>query len=384
MSFQFFAPTRIVFGQGCRSRVAELAAGLGRRALCVSGAHPERHAQLWEELAQSGLECTRFVVSGEPTVEDATAGTALCRAHAAELVIAVGGGSVLDCGKAIAALSTNVGEPLDYLEIIGRGRALAQAGLPCIAVPTTSGTGSEVTKNAVLASLEHGIKVSLRGDQLLPAYAVLDPELTLSVPPATTAATGLDALTQVLEPYVSRQANPLTDALCLEGLRRGARSLRRACEAGHDYAAREDLALTSLFGGLALANAKLGAVHGFAGPIGGQFPAPHGAVCARLLPIVMDVNVRALQARLPHSPILERYEVVARTLTADPGATIAQGVAWLEHTCERLAIPTLSSYGLRPEHHADLIEKARRASSMQGNPLPLETRELQEILERAS
>ncbi len=246
--------------------------------------------------------------------------------HEADLVVGMGGGSVIDAAKAIAALLTNPGDPLDYLEVIGRGLPLANACAPMMAIPTTAGTGAEVTRNAVLASPAHRVKVSLRSASMLPDVAIVDPELTLSMPPAVTAATGLDALTQCLEPFVSHLATPLTDGFCREGLARAARSLRRAYHHGSDVAARRDMALASLCGGLALANAKLGAVHGFAGPIGGMFDAPHGAVCARLLPLVMTANVRALEERSPNSPALVRYAEVAKIVTGDADASIADGV----------------------------------------------------------
>jgi alcohol dehydrogenase class IV len=218
---------------------------------------------------------------------------------------------------------------------------------------------------------------------MLPRVALIDPELTYSMSPETTASTGLDALTQLIEPYVSIRANPMTDALCREGMMRVARSLRRACEAGDDVAAREDMALASMFGGLALANAGLGAAHGFAAPVGGQFDAPHGAVCAAFLPHVMLVNVRALQERQPDSPSLRRYDEVARTLTGDLGADAADGVQWVRRLCADLRVPTLAAYGIGSEAFPELVQKAAEASSMKPNPIALTPPELKEILERA-
>jgi alcohol dehydrogenase class IV len=219
---------------------------------------------------------------------------------------------------------------------------------------------------------------------MLSRLALVDPLLTHTVPPDVTASTGLDALTQVLEPFVSHRANPLTDAVCREGLRRAARSLRRVYEQGDDADAREDMALVSLFGGLALANAGLGAVHGFAGPLGGMFPAPHGAVCACLLPHVMAVNVRALRERDPGSPSLRRYDEVACILTEDERATAADGVAWVEELCRGLRIPSLSTYGLAKADFPLLIEKASRSSSMKGNPVRLTEDEMGEVLALAT
>ena len=275
MNFEFATATRIVFGSGKLAEAGSIARGLGQRALLVTGADPARAARLGELLDKAGVEFVTFAVAGEPSVALAVAGAELARTGRCELVIACGGGSVIDAGKAIAALATNLGDPLDFLEVVGRGQPLRAAPLPFIAIPTTAGTGAEVTRNAVLAVPEQRVKVSLRSPLMLPRVALVDPELTLGLPPALTASTGLDALTQLLEPFVSGRANPFTDALCRDGLRRCARSLRRAFHDGQDAAAREDMALASLFGGLALANAGLGAVHGFAGPIGGMFPAPH-------------------------------------------------------------------------------------------------------------
>jgi len=381
--FEFATATRIIFGAGTLPEVGPLAAEMGRRALVVTGRTTARAAPLLDALAAQGIDYVTFTVAGEPTTGVARLGAQRAREADCDLVIGFGGGSVLDAGKAIAALLTNGGDPLDYLEVIGRGRPLTRPSAPYVAIPTTAGTGAEVTRNAVLASPEHRVKVSLRSPLMLPRLALIDAELTHSLPPEVTASTGLDALTQVMEPYVSNRANPLTDALCREGLRRVARSLRRAYERGDDAAAREDMALASLFGGLALANAKLGAVHGFAGPLGGMFPAPHGAVCACLLPHVMAVNVQALRERLPGSEALRRYDEIARILTGRASATADDGVAWVQELCEALQVPSLASYGVTAEDLPVLLEKASAASSMQGNPIRLTAGEMQEILTRA-
>jgi alcohol dehydrogenase class IV len=380
MHFEFATATRIIFGAGTLQEVGPLAAEMGRQALVVTGRTPERAKPLLDLLAAQGVDVVTFSVSGEPTTEVARLGTQRAREANCDLVIGFGGGSAIDAGKAIAALLTNGGDPLDYLEVIGKGKPLTRPSAPYIAIPTTAGTGAEVTRNAVLLSPEHRVKVSLRSPLMLPRLALVDPELTHSMPPEVTASTGLDALTQLMEPYVSNWANPLTDALCREGMRRAARSLRYAYEHGDNAAAREDMALASLFGGLALANAKLGAVHAFAGPIGGMFPAPHGAVCASLLPHVMAVNVRALRERSPDSEALHRYDEIARILTGDERATAADGVAWVEELCQALQIPLLASYGVMEEDFPLLIEKAAVSSSMKGNPIVLTWDEMVEIL----
>jgi alcohol dehydrogenase class IV len=383
MRFEFATATRIIFGAGALPEVGPIAAGMGRRALIVTGRSTERAAPLCDDLAKQGVETVTFSVAGEPTTDVARQGVERAREAGCDVVIGFGGGSALDTGKAVAALLTNPGDLFDYLEVIGQGRPLTQPSAPYVAIPTTAGAGAEVTRNAVLLAPEQRVKVSLRSPLMLPRVALVDPELTYSLPPTVTASTGLDALTQVLEPFVSLKANPLTDAVCREGLRRAARSLRRAYKHGDDPAAREDMALVSLFGGLALANAGLGAVHGLAGPLGGLFLAPHGAICARLLPAVMAANVRALQQRAPGSPALRRYTEVAYILTGDPSASARAGVEWVQELCQALRAPPLSDYGLAREDFPTVVEMAARASSMQGNPIYLTVEEMQGILEAA-
>jgi len=382
MPFEFATATQIVFGRGSFETLGERVAALGRRALVVTGSDASRSG-VAARLDEAGVAVTTCSITAEPTTSVASEGVARARDARCTVVVGVGGGSVLDGAKAIAALLTNSGEPLDYLEVIGAGRKIHTASAPFVAVPTTSGTGSEVTRNAVLASPEHQVKVSLRSPLMLPTVALLDPELTVSVPPAVTASTGLDALTQVLEPFVSRRANALTDALCRDGLVRGARSLRRAYENGSDIEAREDMALVSLCGGLALANAGLGAVHGFAGPLGGMLGAAHGALCARLLPGVIATNVRALRERDPASPVLGRYAEVARLLTGRPDAAAEEGAEWVGELCEALAISGLAAQGLTAADRDAAVAKSRKASSMRGNPIELTDDELHGILEGA-
>ena len=381
--FEFATATRIIFGAGTLSEAGPLARELGRRALVVTGRTTNRVQPLLAALSAAGVNPMTFAVAGEPTTEIVAEGVQRARDERCELVIGFGGGSALDAAKAIAALLTNPGELLDYLEVIGRGKALRQPAAPCITIPTTAGTGAEVTRNAVLGSHTHRVKVSLRSPLMLPRLAIVDPELAYRLPPGITASTGLDALTQLIEPYVSIRANPMTDALCVEGMRRVARSLQRAFEKGDDRVAREDMALASLFGGLALANAALGAVHGFAGPIGGMFPAPHGAVCAALLPHVMEVNLRALQQRQPEAEALRRYGETARVLTGSDGAVAADGIAWVTELCQALRIPPLRSYEIATKDLPGVTEKAALSSSMKGNPIALTVDEMQGILERA-
>jgi len=387
-AFELATAGRVVFGAGAQRQVAAAVASTGaRQVLLVTGASPARAATLAGDLAAAGLGVTPFAIGGEPTLDVARAGVAAARAAAAGAVVALGGGSALDGGKAIAALAANDGDPLDYLEVVGAGRALARPSLPFFAVPTTAGTGSEVTRNAVLSVPDARVKASLRSPLMLPRLAAVDPDLLGALPPAVIASSGLDALSQVIEPFLSIRANPLTDALARDGIGRSARALRRAYagELAHDAGLREDLALASLTGGLCLANAGLGAVHGFAAPAGGMFGAPHGAVCAALLPHVLDVNLRALRARAPAHPALPRFQELAALLTGARAAdvTAEDGVAFVAALTRDLGVPGLGSHGMRAGDVAALVEKAKQASSMKGNPLPLTDDELTEIARRA-
>jgi alcohol dehydrogenase class IV len=383
MRFEFASAGRIIFGRGTLGEIGPAAAEQGRHAFVVTGRHPGRADRLLDLLRTSKLATTLCPMGGEPSIADVTAAAADARTAGCDFIIGFGGGSVLDSAKAIAALVNNPGDPLDYLEVIGRGQPLPNRPAPCLAIPSTAGTGSEVTRNAVLSSPAHRVKVSLRSPHMLPRVALVDPELTVDLPPALTASTGLDALTQLIEPYVCNRANPITDSFCVEGMRRAARSLRPAFDDGHNGAAREDMALASLFGGLALANSGLGAVHGFAAPIGGAFDAPHGAVCAALLPHVMEFNVRALQARAPNHDALRRYDEVGRLLTNNPNAAADAGIAWVHKLVRDLQIPQLSSYGITKADVPQLVEAATKASSMKANPVSLTSLELAEILSRA-
>jgi alcohol dehydrogenase class IV len=384
MTFEFATAARILFGVGVADQAAGLAAAHGRRVLLVHGHNPARSGPLRQSLESNGLEVCCTGVAGEPSTDWAQSAVAQLRSTGCEVVVACGGGSVLDAGKALAALLANRGDVYDYLEVVGRGRPLPLPALPVIAVPTTAGTGSEVTRNAVLTDSGRKVKASLRHPSMLPRAAIVDPLLTTGLPPALTAGTGLDALAQLIEPYVSTRANPLTDRFCEEGIRRVARSLARAVREGSDLAARTDLSLAALLSGLALANAGLGAVHGLAAPLGGELAAPHGELCAALLPEVMAVNQEALAARSPASPALGRYLGVARLLTGSPAASATDGVCWLRELAAELGIPRLRHWGLTEDRIPEIVEQAMRASSMRSNPVALTSEELRLILQRAS
>jgi alcohol dehydrogenase class IV len=388
MRFEFGTVGRIIFGPGTFSEAIDLIGGLTRRrfdarVLVVTGRDPERAAPLFEVLRAYGMDTVTFSVDHEPDIELIEQGRALACAEWCDCVVGFGGGAVLDAAKAVAVMATDYGLLTDYLELIGRGLELTKPGLPLLAIPTTAGTGSEVTRNSVIISPEHRVKVSLRSPLLLPTVALLDPELTYSLPPDTTATTGLDALAQLIEPFVCRRANPLTDGLCREGMVRVARALRRAVQNGSDAAAREDMMVASLFGGLALANAGLGAVHGLAGPLGGMISAPHGALCAALLPHVVAGNLAALRERASAGAALGRYEEMARVLTGDPLAAADDAVEWLDELTAELGILGLGSYGMRAEDIPGLVEKAARASSMKANPVELTGEELAGIVAAA-
>ncbi len=380
MHFEFSTATRIIFGRGAIQSIDDTALSLGSHALLVIGSTRKRADVLLSPLHQAGMRTTILQVDDEPTIASIEAGISLARENDCDLVIGFGGGSVLDTGKAIAILLTNQDDLLDYLEIIGKGRPLTIPAAPFVAIPTTAGTGTEVTANAVLGSPAHKVKVSLRSPLMLPRVALIDPELSATMPPSITAATGMDALTQVIEPYVSHLSTPITDTLCRDGILRASRALGPAYDNGSDIAARENMALVSLYGGLALANAKLGAVHGIAGPFGGMYHAPHGAVCAALLAPVMRKNILALLAHQPKSPAIQRYEGIAKIVTNKASAEILDGPRWVEELCTKMDIPGLSSYGFSKKDIPELSQKAIKASSMKGNPLVLDSEDIKEIL----
>ena len=255
--------------------------------------------------------------------------------------------------------------------------------LPFIAVPTTAGTGAEVTRNAVLGSPDQRVKASIRSPLMLARLALVDPDLTLAVPAAVTATTGMDALTQLIEAYVCARANAMSDLFCLEGIKRASQALVPAYQNGLDRAARIEMSFASLLSGLALANAGLGVIHGFAAPLGGMLNAPHGALCAAVLPHGVAANIRALHERAPNQSALDRYRQIAAALTQNPQAQPEDAVAALSNLCSTLKILPLREYGLAAPDIPAAVEKAAAASSMKGNPLPLTRVELTQVLEHS-
>ena len=383
MNFQFATATQIIFAPGSVQQAADLIKPLGQHVFAVVGSKPTRAQGLLDQLIQAGIHCEVFSITGEPTITAVATAAQAAKEAKAEVVVALGGGSVIDAAKAVAALLTNPGDMMDYLEVVGKGLPLKQQPAPFIAIPTTAGTGAEVTRNAVLSVPEHQRKVSMRHVSMLADIAIIDPELTYSMPPEVTANTGLDALTQVIEPFVSAYANPLTDSLCRTGILHAARSLKRAYEHGQDHEARQGMALTSLLGGLALANAKLGVVHGFAGPLGGQWHAPHGTICGRLLPYAVEANIKAVSERAPGSDYCQRFDELGVLFTGNPGARAQDAVSWLHCLCEDLGTQGLGEFGFTEADIAPLAQKAGSSSSMKGNPIELTQAELEWILRQA-
>lgn len=381
MHFEFATSARIIFGNGSVARCGSLSADLGKKVFVVTGSGSVSSANLLNSLEEQGLLYHLFQVKGEPDVDIMRAGIQAARQMDCDMVIAMGGGSVLDTGKVIAAMLTNPGDLMDHIETVGKGQPTTIPSAPMIAIPTTSGTGSEVTKNSVIYSREHKIKVSMRSEFLLPHIALVDPELTHSMPPAVTAASGMDALTQLVEGYTSASANPMTDGLAREGILRAACSLRGVYQEPTNASAREDMALASLFSGIVLANGGLAAVHGFAGPIGGMFEAPHGAICGSLLAASMRVNIETCQKDAAYAPYLQRYQEIARILTVDPGASVMAGADWVEETARMLNIPRLAFFGISPSDFPQIIEKSRRKTHMLKNPVPMTDALMERVLQ---
>jgi alcohol dehydrogenase class IV len=382
MHYEFATAGRIIVGPGSSAQLAELVPPLGRALLLVhSAGAPARGgavAEVIHRLASGGSVASRVVVRGEPTVATVAAAAETARQAGCDCVVGIGGGSVLDTAKAAAALATNDGDALRYLEVVGEGRALERPALPVVAVPTTAGTGSEATRNAVLGVPERRVKASMRHASMLPRLAVVDSRLTHELPPDMTASTGMDALTQLIEAFVSRRATPLTDALCRGALPGLDGPLLRAFHHPDDEAARATVSEAALWSGMALANAGLGAVHGLAAVVGGAFDAPHGAVCAALLPSVTAANIAAL-ARDPGSAGGVRYQEVARLLYGEHG-TPADLVRRLRELVAGLGIGGLAHYGITPDAAPALAAAATQASSTRANPVTLEARELEEAL----
>ena len=387
LNYDFLAPRQILFGWGRRRELAKHAAGLGRRAFVVLGSRTLSAGNVWAELRDSlqnaGIEVVvAATISHEPLVADVDTLTAVLAAHCAgpgDWLLALGGGSAIDLAKAAAALASNQQSPTvkDYLEGVGRGLQLAHPPLPMVAMPTTAGTGSEATKNAVISSFDPPFKKSLRSNEMLPRIVLIDPELSVSVPPETTAWTGMDAITQLIESYVSRNARPIPQALCVDGLRRAWPALPQAVRDGQSRPAREAMSQAALLSGLALANSGLGLAHGVAAALGSVARVTHGLACAVMLPVALRVNREVARDGLAR---LAR-ELWPTTYPSDAAAadTLIDHVGQL---CDALHVPTrLGPLGVRPEQLDDLVIGSR-GNSMNGNPRQLSDPELRGLLEQ--
>ncbi|MDH7600090.1 MAG: iron-containing alcohol dehydrogenase [Sedimentisphaerales bacterium] len=383
MDFEFATATRILFGPGTVKKVAPAVARMGRRVLIVTGRSPGRAQGLIDDLDALGLVHRTFQATSEPTVQMASEAISLARDQGVEVVVGIGGGSAIDLAKVSAAMLGNQGDLLDYLEVVGRGKVIERPSVPWVAVPTTAGTGAEVTSNAVLLVPDHGRKVSIRSPLMLARLAVVDPELTMSLPASVTAYTGLDALTQLIEAFVSTGANPITDGLCQQGLAVLSRSIRTAYRSGQDIAARTDMALASLLSGMALSNAGLGLVHGIAGPLGGMIRAPHGAICGRLLPYVMEANILALARTGSNQQALQKYQQIARLLTGKAEAEIGDSVRAVAAICQDLDIPGLAHWGLTPSSIPPIAKLSLESSSTKSNCVQLDIGQVTELVHKA-
>jgi alcohol dehydrogenase class IV len=372
--FRLITPGRILFGDGTIRQVGREAKALGRRALVLTGGMSLQASGRLNEivglLGEAGLQATVFSgVEPEPSLDTVERGRQRLREARCDVVIAVGGGSALDVGKAIAALA-NEAEPV---EVFHAGKEITKPGLPSICAPTTAGTGSEVTPNSVLTNARTSYKASIRGGDLMPRIAIVDPELTHTLPPRETAYSGLDALVQAIESFTSRGANPVTDLLAREAIQRIAKALPRAYEDSANAEARADVALGSLLAGIALANARLGLVHGLAHPVGATWHIPHGLACALLLPHVMRFNLEAARAK---------YARLAEDLCLEGGAE-----AFVRHAvdlCARLgAAGPLRDYGAREEDIEGMVEPTLASGSTQHNPRPVTAEDVRAMLREA-
>lgn len=372
--FGITSPGRILFGRGEAAKAPGLIRALGSRGLVIHGSNPTRAAWLIEAL---GAEATPLACKGEPTLADLTAALDGARAHRPDWVVAIGGGAVIDLGKALAALIPAPDGPMEHLEVVGKGLPLKADPLPFIALPTTAGTGAEVTKNAVIGLPDLGRKVSLRDDRMVARLAIIDPALTDGCPRAVTLASGLDAVTQAIEPYVSVKATPYTDAMARPAIGMGMQALIGLMN-DEDADARDRMAWVSLCGGLALANAGLGAVHGLAGVIGGMTGAAHGAICGALLGPVLTAN-RAAASGTARVRLDEVCAILAEVL----GCQAAEAPGALQAWSWASGLPGLARQGVKPEMHVEIVEAALTSSSMKGNPVALGTASLLAVLEAA-
>ncbi|HEX2971422.1 MAG TPA: iron-containing alcohol dehydrogenase [Tepidisphaeraceae bacterium] len=389
--FEFYNVGRIVFGRGQAARIGELAKQFGAAALLVynttepgAGGETDRVA---DALRKAGMRVVFLRQRGEPWVGVVDAAVETARRGGCDVVIGLGGGSAIDTAKATAGLLSNGGSALDYMEVVGKGQKITRPAAPWIAMPTTAGTGAEATRNAVVGYPEKQFKASIRSEYLLARVAVVDAELGVNVPPEVTASSGMDALCQLIESYTSNNANAMSDALAIQGIPLAARALRRVYADGRDLDAREDMAMAALLSGITLANAGLGAVHGFASPLGASFPVPHGAACAALLPHVIAANIQAMRAESARHVGLARYAVIGRALAGqsdlENDAAIEMCAQFTASLARDLKIPALGQFGLGVGDIPGMVALARKSSSMRYNPVTLSETTLSDILRKA-
>jgi len=384
MNFNFSTPQQIIFGNGRIGDLSFLMKDIGDRAFIVRSHSGSGFPELVRTLEEIGIEWIEFEVRQEPNLDLVTDAVVAAQKYECDFVVSIGGGSVIDTGKIVSVMQTNHGSIMDYLEVVGKCKTLNNPAIPHIAIPTTAGTGTEVTRNAVLDIPEKKTKVSMRSNYLFPKMACIDPELTISVPSTTTAFSGMDAFIQVIEPFVSKRKNYLTDMFCRDGIRLATDYLIRAFQNGEDRVARTNMSWVSLLGGLCLTNSGLGAVHGFAGPIGGMFHVPHGAICASLLPSVMYVNNNALRRRDSEKETISRFKEIIQIVTKNPDSTFEVGIEWFKELNLKLQIPSLSGLGINKENFSEIIDRAEQSSSMKSNSIQLNRDELWQILEMAN
>jgi alcohol dehydrogenase class IV len=372
--FEFFGVNRIIFGRGQIRMIGELAAALARSVMIIHNG-PDLPDSVMQGLSAAGVKATSHRQRGEPVVTDVDAAVGDARRHECDAVIGFGGGSAIDAAKAVAALLTNGGSAVDYMEVVGKGLRITCPAAPWIAIPTTAGTGAEATRNAVIGLPEKQFKASIRSELMLPRVALVDPELGLGVPPHVTASSGMDALCQLIESYTSIGATPMTDALATTGIPLAAGTLLKAYRDGCDLEARENMAHAALLSGITLTNAGLGAVHGFAAPLGANYPIPHGTICAALLPHVIRENIATIRLDPDGHRGLSRYATVGRLLMNDERLSEDDAIAACIHVTSELAremqIPPLSRFGLKPADVPQMVALARKSSSTRFNPVVL-------------
>ncbi|MBA5763055.1 iron-containing alcohol dehydrogenase [Vibrio sp. 404] len=378
--FQFMTSTRIIFGEGALQSSLSVINQFGYSVLLVSGKNTERASPIIQYIKMQGMRYQHVAICGEPNITMVEETALNGRKFKPDLVIAIGGGSVIDMGKALAAIIPNQGDVYDYVEVVGRNVPLKTKPIPFIAIPTTASTGSEVTRNAVLRSGQDKVKVSLRSPEMLADVAIVDPTLTYGTDAYTSGRGAMDAFTHLMEAYVCGEPNPITDMICEEGLRRLSESVLPGC-LNDNYRARSDLSFAAMLGGMAITNAKLGAAHGLASALGGKLAAPHSVITARLAPFVMQENIRAAK-KAGRADVLARYRKMAQLLTGRANASRDDAVLWTNMMLEKLKLPDLNEFGVCKTSFEQVVDDALKSVAIKGNPLPLTKERLMFILQQ--